>query len=108
MTKVIKQTYIPKKDCHIQCVCLGEHYVQFLIFERTEFDNNDKEIDELYVTIGGSEMSFMKDRLKAAWRMIRYGEFENHGSIVSRKSVEKIRDYLNEVLKYWDENYEKQ
>lgn len=89
------------------CDCMGEHYVHFVKFERDIWDDDNGESDQLYVTIGLSEMSFWKDRFKAAWKIIRFGEYENHGVLIDPKQLENIRDYISDVLKHWNENFEK-
>ena len=103
--KVIKQIITPTKKCHIQCDCGGDHYLQFLIFERMISGDDYPEVDNLYITMGASKISFWRDRIRIMWNILRYGEFENHGIIANRKEIEKLINYLKDVLKYWDENY---
>jgi len=105
--KIIKKIIIPKKRCHIQCSCEGRHYLQFLIWERMVDEKNEDEIDELYATIGASQISRLRDRIKIAWRILRDGEYENYGVLVNRNEIKKLIKYLKEILEYWNNNYKK-
>jgi len=107
-TMVIKNIKIPTKKLTIQCDCEGMEFLQFLVFERSPWEEDGKyETDEMYINFIGHEMYGFKNKLKAIWQIIRNGEYENNGLISDRKQIEEVQKYLKQVLKYWDKNYEK-
>ena len=102
--KVIKQYIVPKKECVIMCDCGGDDFAQFIIFEKDDDEDYD-EMDTLYFSVGGCKMYRWRDRIKSSWQIIRRGEFRNHGVIIGRDKVKKLRRYFKDILDYWDQNY---
>ena len=106
---IYKNVKTPTKKLVIQCDCEGMEFLQFLVFEREPWEENgEHETDEMYIQLAGTNISGMWDKIKAAWTIIRYGEFENYGVISDRKQLEELQGYLGQVLKYWNENYMKE
>jgi hypothetical protein len=77
----------------LQCSCHGMEFMQFLKFEG--FDEDDKDI---YVTFGGCEMGGLWRRIKAAWHLIRHGEYQNDGILIFEEK-DKLITWLQNVKK---------
>jgi len=62
----------------IQCDCSGSEFVTFIKFE----DDGDPDYHEIYVAFHGTEIYGLWRRLKMAWKIIRWGEFQNDGVLI--------------------------
>lgn len=82
---------IKKNKLILQCDCHGMEFMQFLKFEGFEEDDKD-----IYVTFGGCEIGDWKRRLEAAWRIIRYGEYQNDGILIFEEK-DKLIEWLKNV-----------
>lgn len=89
------------KRLYIECYCHdNEHRV---VFTRYEDNWNDKEIYLSYY------LSNHDSLLKRIWTAIkyvfgyrsRYGDFGS--TILTEKTTQQLRDFLNEALNYWNE-----
>ena len=104
MKKLFKQLDIPQKKLILPCDCGAPAYAHFVVFERET--GKDYEIDQMYITCSGHKIWNLKDKLKIAWEIFRFGEFRNYGVLNSRSQIKELIKYLQEVLTYW-ENLEK-
>ena len=76
----------------IQCDCHGSEFVTFLKYE----DDGDPDYHDIYVSFFGCEINSFKRRLKMAWRILCYGEYENDGLMLWDER-EKLIKWLQDL-----------
>ena len=87
-----REDTVKKDKLLLQCDCHGGHFNQWLRF----WDDKKGEWEpEMYVNFHGTDIYGFWRRLKIAWRIIRYGEWENDGILLNHE-LGKLKDWLKD------------
>jgi len=84
---------IKKDKLLLQCDCLGGHFMQWLKFWDEQGDEGWE--PEMYVCFFGTDISPFWRRIKIAWTIIRYGEWENDGILLNHE-LHKLKEWLKD------------
>lgn len=101
MKKLYKISRTPTKELIVRCDCGEDNFFSLLSFAKA-WDDDDEEVDQLYVCCGANKMWRWRDKVRVAWRILRDGEYRNFGTLMGRPDVKKTIKYLQSILDLWD------
>jgi len=81
-----------EKKLILQCDCNGMHFMHWLYFT-----DDDEEGWPLYVCFGGTQISGLWRRLQMAWNIIRWGEWQNDGALITDE-LPKLKEFIDNYL----------
>lgn len=94
---------IPALRFSIECNWDDAEFIKFISYKRDDGSKDlAAEFEELYVDITASRMDSIWARIKAAWHIFWFGEFENYGVMLGKEKLCELIKYLNEVVAYWN------